>query len=443
MSINMFLPEVQQQTDSVVKMCRTYITGMEEVKRNIASFSIEYRLKGRTYDSAKRYFRSAYLPLADGIILLSEKIILAHQQFPEQYIAHVDSNSLQSDALEAQIQKIEISIQSLKRLQKIPFMAMPTTTALMSMKFLQAQIKEKLNRLIAFHGISPQIFSDIDGIVADVKLGLAEVSSGRAWNSKSGSFDPNRLNMAWAENIKDKKFEFAVDELMAKLESLDEETREEILRIAQEDPDSLLDYLKENVDTVDTVVELTVGSMAEIIQAAGEDPARMSALIQRIGATKGPAGPNSFVMPNKHTRGISRFIHNNAGVLARHGKGLGTITGGAGFGLGMYDDVVNEEKSLGEAVAINTASLGVGSAGAWAGGSAGAIAAGAAGVSNPVGWIVGGTIIGGYALTKGFEFLYDNNKWVRDSLEVVGEAIQENIIENPIIIGVFPFTWTR
>ncbi|MFA8439867.1 T7SS effector LXG polymorphic toxin [Pueribacillus sp. YX66] len=90
MSINMFLPEVQQQTESVEKLCQSYISGMEEVKKSIAAFSMEFRLKGKTYDSAKTYFAKTYLPLAEGIILLSEAVIRAHQQLPERYITEVD-----------------------------------------------------------------------------------------------------------------------------------------------------------------------------------------------------------------------------------------------------------------------------------------------------------------------------------------------------------------
>lgn len=52
-----------------------------------------------------------------GLFYLSEMMLRAHQQFPERYIAEVDSDSLQSDQLENQIQQLELNIQSMERVQ--------------------------------------------------------------------------------------------------------------------------------------------------------------------------------------------------------------------------------------------------------------------------------------------------------------------------------------
>lgn len=228
MSINMFLPEVQQQTESVEALCKSYISGMEEVKRNIGSFAMEFRLRGRTYESAKTYFTKTYIPLADGIILLSEAIIRAHQQFPDRYVEEVDSNSLQSSELEAQILRIESSIQSLKAVQKaMPLTILSTAGAIAGLRFMQSKVKDKLQRLITFDGSSPNIFSEIDQLLSDVETGLAEVSSGRAWSAANGSFDTDKLDMAWAENIKEKKFVSDLEkEVNPVLKELDSESQQ-------------------------------------------------------------------------------------------------------------------------------------------------------------------------------------------------------------------------
>ncbi|MFD2130663.1 T7SS effector LXG polymorphic toxin [Pseudogracilibacillus auburnensis] len=81
MSIRMILPEVNKQTSSVEQMCYSYISSMELIKESINAFIIETGLKGKTYDSAKAYFAKTYIPLADGIILLSEAMIESHRQF--------------------------------------------------------------------------------------------------------------------------------------------------------------------------------------------------------------------------------------------------------------------------------------------------------------------------------------------------------------------------
>src|SRR5699024_2498047 len=199
----------------------------EEVKKSIAAFSLEFRLKGLTYDSAKTYFAKTYFPLAEGIILLSEAIIKAHQQFPERYTVEVDSNSLQSDELEEQISKFEASIQSLKKTQQtVPILALSMTGAIESLRFMQSRIKDKLNRLITFHGSSPQIFSEVEQLLADVETGLAEISSGKAWSAAHGTFNTENLDMSWAENIKEKKFESDLKkEVEAILKELDPESK--------------------------------------------------------------------------------------------------------------------------------------------------------------------------------------------------------------------------
>ena len=110
----MILPEVNQQTSSVEQMCHSYISSMGLIKVSINAFISETGLKGKTYDSAKVYFSNTYIPLADGIILLSEAMIEAHQQFAQKYIDEVDTNSLDSDILHDQIQRVENMIQSMK-----------------------------------------------------------------------------------------------------------------------------------------------------------------------------------------------------------------------------------------------------------------------------------------------------------------------------------------
>lgn len=102
----------------LLKMCRSYISSMRLIKVSINAFISETDLKGKTYDSAKEYSSNTYIPLADGIILLSEAMIEAHQQFPQKYIDEVDSNSLDSDILHDQIQRVENMIQSMKSVRE-------------------------------------------------------------------------------------------------------------------------------------------------------------------------------------------------------------------------------------------------------------------------------------------------------------------------------------
>ena len=128
MSIDFFVPEVSEQTSSVETMCKHHITVMQNVKQGIKTFVAEEGLQGNAYESAKAYFQSVYIPLADGFILLSEEMIKAHQKFVDDYLTQVDSNSLQSLVLEQQIRELEMMIRALEAMR----LASPGTSAAFS-----------------------------------------------------------------------------------------------------------------------------------------------------------------------------------------------------------------------------------------------------------------------------------------------------------------------
>ncbi len=76
------------------------------------------------------------------------------------------------------------------------------------------------------------------------------------------------------------------------------------------------------------------------------------------------------------------FIENGS-KFAKGGKYLGKGVAGVGFGIGMYDDLANDDKTFGEALSHNGMTLAAGSVAAFGV---------AALVSNPVGWAVVGIL---------------------------------------------------
>src|SRR5690625_7992027 len=88
-------------------MCYAYVEAMEIIKESIIEFTQEQSLQGKTYDSAKAYFKQTYIPLDDCVILLCEAVQRAHEELPKRYIAEVDSNHMESDVLQAQLERIE------------------------------------------------------------------------------------------------------------------------------------------------------------------------------------------------------------------------------------------------------------------------------------------------------------------------------------------------
>lgn len=201
----MVLPEVHAQTASIKAMCSAQIESMEAVKKSIYGFILEPGLRGMTYDSAKNYFKDAYIPLANGLILLSEAIMKANEAFPEKYVAEVDTNSLYTDVLEQQIQRLNFLAQSLENLQIANPLIDSTTQAMArNLRQLQLEIQRKLEKLMTFNHTSVQVFSEIEAIYADVQKGLREVSSGKAWNAGTGTFLTSRLDLSWVSAINER-----------------------------------------------------------------------------------------------------------------------------------------------------------------------------------------------------------------------------------------------
>ncbi len=57
-----------------------------------------------------------------------------------------------------------------------------------------------------------------------------------------------------------------------------------------------------------------------------------------------PSGPNSFVEVKRTSGNV--FIENGS-KFAKGGKYLGKGVAGVGFGIGMYDDLANDDKTFG------------------------------------------------------------------------------------------------
>lgn len=449
----MFLPEVNQQTLSVKQMCLSYIESMKITKGTINNFINEPELTGLAYESAKQYFSTAYIPLADGIILLSEEIIKAHEHFPEKYTSEVDSNSLQSHVLEHQIQQLNNRIHTLQDAQGgYPIINLPLSGMIAALRFLKSKLNEKLHKLITFHHTSSNIFTEVDHILLDVEAGLREVSSGRAWNEATGRFDAWKLNIGWSENITKRRFQSELNAIINKVPDIDEVDFNKLIELAEENPEaeiptSFLEFLQQNSKEIG--IEIAQDSLSALLEQSGRGVIRLAGLTNILTGLPGPVGNNSFVLVNSRTsQVVDTFLK-----YGRNLQGVGITVGigfmAFGFGIGMYDDLVNKDKTVGEAIAHNTTSLGVGITGSAVGtlGTTGLLTF--LGVSNPVGWAVLGGIATGVLVTSIFNYLYDNNIGkIQDKLDKVGEAIDDvmgkvgqAIISHGLFINPISWAW--
>ncbi|SBO17938.1 T7SS effector LXG polymorphic toxin [Carnobacterium divergens] len=198
MSINLFVGEVNTQTNSIKSYCNSVISGMTHVQTALSKIILEPSLKGNTYDSAKAYFQTAYLPATRGFILVCETAIRANQQFISDYKSNVDANSLQEDVLISQISRLD-SMSS--ALDSIAIPKVFTQNIVDNLQNAKEKTAKKLDKLREFNHTSVSIFDDLEQQLQNLETGVTMIAEGKAWNGTTGTFSTTGLNMDWAQTI--------------------------------------------------------------------------------------------------------------------------------------------------------------------------------------------------------------------------------------------------
>ncbi|EHJ52041.1 T7SS effector LXG polymorphic toxin [Streptococcus macacae] len=182
---------------------------------------------------------------------------------------------------------------------------------------------------------------------------------------------------------------------------------------------------------------------ANVVEQLGLGVQRLGGLVSVLGGIKGPATVDAkgvstaFVLVNKN--GVGQALARNGSKIASVGKWGGKALVGLGFGLGMFDDIANNGKSVGQATVHNGLSTGI----SWGAGAGTAALAAVALGSNPVGWAAAGVAAAGVAASAlaslGFETAYKNNflglqdsldtagKWVDNAGKNVGKAVSDSV----------------
>ncbi|ACK93632.1 cytoplasmic protein [Bacillus thuringiensis] len=200
MSLNMYLGEVQSQTQSMNAICNATIQSMEQAIQSIDAFAIDTVLQGQTYSSAKAYLVQTFRPLAQGIICLCEELIRQNEAFPNDFQAKVTSTDVIEHEIRQQIQEINQSIASIEAIEVLT--PMPGVDAIIAVLIaMRKKLEEKLERLYEFNHSSSNNYSTALQLAASITAGLAEVQSGKGFSPVSGTFSTQGLNMDWVSSI--------------------------------------------------------------------------------------------------------------------------------------------------------------------------------------------------------------------------------------------------
>ncbi|MCI0764384.1 EndoU domain-containing protein [Bacillus sp. TL12] len=202
MSLNMYLGEVQSQTQSMNAVCTATIQGMEQAIQSIEAFASDTVLQGQTYDSAKAFFVEAFLPLAQGIIYLCEELIRQNDTFPSDFQSQVASTDVIEQEILEQIREIDRMKTSMEAVsQAMPIPGMDAMANLFTV--MRKKLQEKLDHLYEFNQTSSNNYNTAIQLAASIAAGLAEVQSGKGFSFASGTFSTQGLNMAWADSIQE------------------------------------------------------------------------------------------------------------------------------------------------------------------------------------------------------------------------------------------------
>ncbi|PEO65235.1 cytoplasmic protein [Bacillus toyonensis] len=200
MSLNMYLGEVQSQTQSMNAICNATIESMEQAIQSIDAFAVDTVLQGQTYSSAKAYLVQTFRPLAQGIICLCEELIRQNEAFPNEFQAKVASTDVIEQAIREQIRGINQSITSIEAIEVLT--PMPGVSAIVTvLGAMRKKLEEKLEHLYEFNHSSSNNYGTALQLAASITVGLAEVQSGKGFSSVNGTFSTQGLNMNWVSSI--------------------------------------------------------------------------------------------------------------------------------------------------------------------------------------------------------------------------------------------------
>ncbi|MGG3528911.1 GH-E family nuclease [Bacillus pseudomycoides] len=316
MNLNMYLGEVQSQTQSMNAVCTTTIQGMEQAIQSIDAFAIDTVLQGQTYSSAKSFFVQTFRPLAQGIIFLCEELIRQNDAFPSQFQSKVASTDVIEQELREQIREIDRMKTSMEAVsQAMPLPGMDAMANLFTA--MRHKLQEKLDHLHEFNQTSSNNYSTAIQLAASIATGLAEVQSGKGFSLASGTFSTQGLNMEWTASIQaieeDRKRQ--ADNLLNG-SSIEEGAMCGPLNSEKKD-ESLLDKFKHGVEDIYEIA-------SDFIQGAGSAVAE-----DYIGLTP----PDNDKLESNATYQAGRFtghVLSTVGSIVEIFEGISVI-GGANF----------------------------------------------------------------------------------------------------------------
>ena len=447
------------------------VTAYNSAVTALSNFNGAGDLQGSAYDSGKKYGVSVITPLIKGAIMYSEYLSEAVPKLPSKYRSEVGGEDLDSAVLESEIQSLDSSISGIRGTYRAMEGSDHADKSLLQnissrMDGLTSQKNEKmdkLRKLNLFAGSSNEVFSgegakSMDTVVKNLASGLNMIQGDFA--SFGGTFPKHsQKTLAWVKSIEgewDKKAKIDEDyqKVLEKIKDGKELNEDDVKKIDaykkrysnRELPENI--QQKINSYNEKKKQEVKNNNKDKIINPYSDFFSKLSEYMDVGMDTVGEAGKwmlhtassklkpfitflqdgeNGFVMYDSSS-GSYRDAVSEATKLSKSGNFLtdfGKIVDHplfkvVAFGIGMWDDMENKRKTLGQAVVHTGTSTFVGTA--VTGLTASALS------SNPVGWAGVASVAAGYGAYKIFEYGYDKNfLGMRDGLDWLGSKLDDGM----------------
>ena len=204
----MYLASSQKQASSVKEAASQRDGSFVSLYQAIDQFDQSTILKGQAYDAARSFSKEVFLPLIQGSYLLEQAIVEATEQFPQTYIAEVDSQDLKESELLENIQKVDqligrySELKSSEGSQEKPNQdkIKNLTNSIEVWSAVKAELEKKLQKLRDFDTSSPSLFHSISEIQVALQAGFSLVD--QSWNASSKTYQlPANADLSWRRTI--------------------------------------------------------------------------------------------------------------------------------------------------------------------------------------------------------------------------------------------------
>ncbi|MBC2244917.1 hypothetical protein HCB25_12620 [Listeria booriae] len=210
--------EVRYFVDQFLSESQKLKEALTHYRKAVAKIIADNEIKGEIADSAKDYYQTVHYPIVDTTKacmtdaeeILKKYITDFHNQVDPSMNARIDSDELQ--ALQGEIRKCQNRYEDL--LVKMKSMAGGSSLGQqigmqLGMQTAMGQLQHEMQiieRYLDFDMSHQNVMEDVLTKLYQVKQGLAEIQSSKAFNTVSHTFHTKALHMGWLDGlVKEKK----------------------------------------------------------------------------------------------------------------------------------------------------------------------------------------------------------------------------------------------